>query len=93
MGLESQIEAWSAHGLRRHTILLSQDELASCLRKQTTVFTREKSHRFLAGSGTTLLIGDLGGLGVRTNDTEVLQGALLTPPFIEGSPQGEQPTC
>jgi hypothetical protein len=88
MGLESQIEAWSALGIRRCTILLSQNKLASCLYKQTTVFISVESHRFVAGSGTTYLIGDLGDSDVGAKDTEVVVGPLLTSPFIEEGSRG-----
>jgi len=85
MDLESQIEAWSARGLRRRKIFLSQDELASCLAINTTPLNSVESHRFLTGSGTTLLISDLGDSDVTANDTEVGEAALLTSPFIEES--------
>jgi hypothetical protein len=84
MGHESQIEAWSAHGLRRRMIVVSQAELASYLNQQS-VFWRVTSHRFVAGSGTTFLLGDLGDSDVRSKDTEMGEGVLLTSPFIEGS--------
>ena len=86
MGLEPQIEAWSAHGLRSRKIHLSQNELALGLNKQQTVLKSVESHRFLTGSGTALLRRSRGDSDVKTNDTEAGKGVLLTSPFIEGSP-------
>jgi hypothetical protein len=91
MGRESQTEAWSAYGLRRRAIVLSQAELASSLDRQS-VFWRVTSRRFLAGSGTSYLMGGRGGLGARSNGTEVGKGALSTPRFVEGSPSLPDPT-
>jgi hypothetical protein len=65
-------------------IVVSQAELASYLNQQS-VFWRVTSHRFVAGSGTTFLLGDLGDSDVRSKDTEMGEGVLLTSPFIEGS--------
>ena len=84
MGLEPQIEAWSAHGLLSRKIHLSQNELALGLNKQQTVLKSVESHRFLTGSGTALLILNIGDSDVRTIDTEAGEGVLLTSPFIEG---------
>ena len=88
MGLEPQIEAWSAHGLLSRKIHLSQNELALALNKQQTVLKSVELHRFLAGSGTARLIINNGDSDVRTIDTEAGEAVLLTSPFIEeGSPE------
>ena len=90
MGLESQIEAWSAHGLLSRKIHLSQDELALGLNKQNGVKKEWNCTGSWPVPGQPFWFSTLGTRMSEPLDTEAGETVLLTSPFIEGSPPGRK---
>ena len=90
MGLESQIEAWSAHGLLSRKIHLSQDELALGLNKQNGVKKEWNCTGSWPVPGQPFWFSTLGTRMSEPLDTEAGETVLLTSPFIEGSPQARE---